>query len=69
MKKNVHPEYHQIEVTTTDGKKVKMFSTVKKDLVLDTDPLTHIAWTKVKKQGSTKGQADKFNKKYGSFGI
>lgn len=67
MKKNIHPSYHEIEVAMTDGKKVKMFSTVKKDLTLDVDPSTHIAWTKVKKATASKGQADKFNKKFGGF--
>ena len=39
MKKGIHPEYHEINVTTTDGKTVKMYSSVKKDLVLSTDNL------------------------------
>ena len=37
MKQGIHPEYHEINVTRTDGKTVKMYSTVKKDLVLSTD--------------------------------
>ena len=33
MKQGIHPEYHEINVTMTDGKTVKMYSSVKKDLV------------------------------------
>ena len=43
MKKGIHPEYHEINVTMTDGKTVKMYSSVKKDLVLSTDNLNHSA--------------------------
>ena len=31
MKKGIHPEYHEINVTRTDGKTVKMYSSVKKE--------------------------------------
>ena len=45
MKKGIHPEYHEINVTMTDGNTVKMYSSVKKDLVLSMDNLNHPAWT------------------------
>ena len=45
MKKGIHPEYYEINVTMTDGNTVKMYSSVKKDLVLSTDNLNHSAWT------------------------
>ncbi len=66
MKKNIHPKYNEISVTMTDGSKIKMFSTLSKDLALDVDPKTHTAWTKKTTKKST-GRSETFNKKFGSF--
>ncbi|MHA1540705.1 MAG: 50S ribosomal protein L31 [Alphaproteobacteria bacterium] len=66
MQKKIHPKYNEITVTMTDGSKVKMFSTMSKDLALDIDPTTHTAWTKKTTQKAT-GRSEKFNKKFGSF--
>ncbi|MDR1696888.1 MAG: 50S ribosomal protein L31 [Rickettsiales bacterium] len=67
MKKSTHPEYHEISVTTTDGKKIKMFSSVKKDHVLSTDNLNHPAWTG-QRVAVDKGQkAEDFKKKFAGF--
>ena len=44
MKKDVHPEYHLIDVKMTDGTIVKMKSTYGKEgsvLALDIDPSAH----------------------------
>lgn len=68
MKKDIHPKYHEINVTTTDGKTVKMYSSVKKDLVLSTDNLNHSAWTGQRNNAADKGQrAADFKKKFGGF--
>ncbi|MDR0726604.1 MAG: 50S ribosomal protein L31 [Rickettsiales bacterium] len=68
MKKGIHPQYHEINVTTTDGKTIKMFSSVKKDLVLSTDNLNHSAWTGQRSNSGEKGQrAADFKKKFGGF--
>lgn len=72
MKANIHPDYHEVTVVMTDGKEYKTRSTYGKEgdvLRLDVDPLTHPAW-----QGGTgkvveKGQLDKFQSRYGNFGI
>ncbi len=69
MKKGIHPKYNEITVTMTDGEQVKMFSTSSKDITVDVDPKSHIAWTKTKSQTVSGGQADKFNKKFAAFGI
>ena len=48
MKKDIHPDYHFINVKLTDGSIVKMRSTWGKDgetLSLDIDPTAHPAWT------------------------
>ena len=68
MKQGIHPEYHEINVTTTDGKTVKMYSSVKKDLVLSTDNLNHPAWTGQRSNVDTKGQrAAGFKSKFAGF--
>ncbi|MCL2338407.1 MAG: 50S ribosomal protein L31 [Proteobacteria bacterium] len=67
MKKNTHPEYHEINVTMTNGKTVKMYSSVKKDHVLSVDNHNHSAWTG-QRQTVDKGQrAADFKKKFGGF--
>jgi len=48
MKKEIHPDYHMIDVKMTDGTIVKMQSTYGNEgdtLVLDIDPSAHPAWT------------------------
>ncbi|MBN1783350.1 MAG: 50S ribosomal protein L31 [Alphaproteobacteria bacterium] len=66
MKKGIHPQYNEITVTMTDGEKVKMYSTLSKDMSLEVDPKTHSAWTKKTTQKAT-GRTESFNKKFGSF--
>ncbi len=68
MKKGIHPEYHEINVTMTNGKTIKMFSSVKKDLVLSTDNLNHSAWTGQRTNAGDKGQrASNFKNKFAGF--
>ncbi len=68
MKQGIHPEYHEINVTRTDGKTVKMYSSVKKDLVLSTDNLNHSAWTGQRSNTGDKGQrAAEFKSKFAGF--
>jgi len=48
MQKDIHPEYHVINVTMTDGTVFQTRSTWGKEgdtLNLDIDPTTHPAWT------------------------
>ncbi len=73
MKKDIHPEYHEITVVMTDGTEYKTRSTWGKPgdtLKLDVDPLTHPAWT----GGSTRivdteGQVARFNRRFEKFGL
>ncbi|MFT4716525.1 MAG: large subunit ribosomal protein L31 [Paracoccaceae bacterium] len=73
MKKDIHPEYHLIDVKMTDGTIVKMRSTYGSagdTLVLDIDPTVHPAWT----GGNTRlmdtgGRVSKFKKKYEGLGF
>lgn len=68
MKKDIHPDYHVIDVKMTDGTIVQMRSTYGAEgdtLTLDVDPTTHPAWTKgTQKLMDTGGRVSKFNKKY-----
>ncbi|WGI21188.1 50S ribosomal protein L31 [Amylibacter sp. IMCC11727] len=73
MKKDLHPDYHMIEVKLTDGTTYKTRSTYGEEgsaLTLDIDPSAHPAWT----GGNTKlmdagGRVSKFKKKYEGLGF
>ncbi|MEK7246491.1 MAG: 50S ribosomal protein L31 [Pseudomonadota bacterium] len=72
MKKDIHPEYHEITVVMTDGSLFKTRSTYGKagdTLKLDIDPKTHPAWTGVHRLIDSGGQLAKFNKRFKSFGL
>ena len=67
MKRDIHPDYHFINVKMTDGTTYKTRSTYGKtddNLNLEIDPLTHPAWTGgSQKQLDTGGRVSKFKKK------
>ncbi len=73
MKKDIHPDYHMIDVKMTDGTIVQMRSTWGAEgetLSLDIDPTVHPAWT----GGGTRlmdagGRVTKFKKKYEGLGF
>lgn len=70
MKKDIHPEYHEVTVTMTDGSEFKTRSTMKATtLRLDIDPKSHPAWTGVQRLMDSGGQLAKFNKRFASFGL
>ena len=72
MKKDIHPEYHVITVTMTDGSTFQTRSTFGEPgatLNLDIDPTSHPAWTGGAQKISDKGRVSKFNNKFGNFGI
>jgi len=72
MKKDIHPDYHEITVVMTDGSSFTTRSTLGKagdTLRLDIDPKSHPAWTGVQKLLDTGGQIAKFNKRFASFGL
>ena len=68
MRKDIHPDYHFINVKMTDGTTYKTRSTYGKtdeNLNLEIDPLTHPAWTGgSQKLLDTGGRVSKFKKKY-----
>ncbi len=72
MKKDIHPEYHEITIEMTDGTSYKTRSTWGKagaTLKLDIDPTSHPAWTGVHRLIDTGGQLAKFNKRFEGLGL
>ena len=72
MQADIHPDYHEVTVVMTDGKEYKTRSTKGKEgdvIRLDVDPLTHPAWQGGAGRVVEKGQLDKFQSRYGSFGL
>ena len=70
MKKDIHPESHEITVVFTDGSQVSMRSTWGKPgdvLKLDVDPLSHPAWTGTRHLVDTGGQLARFKNRYAGF--
>jgi large subunit ribosomal protein L31 len=71
MQKDIHPEYHMINVTMTNGTTFQTRSTWGKEgdtLNLDIDPTTHPAWTggdqKLMDRG---GRVSRFKDKFKGF--
>ena len=72
MKKDIHPEYHEITVQLTDGSEFTTRSTygsAGEVLRLDIDPTTHPAWTGEHRLVDSGGQVAKFKKRFGGFGL
>jgi large subunit ribosomal protein L31 len=72
MKKEIHPDYHEITVQMTDGTTFVTRSTWGEPgdtLRLDIDPKTHPAWTGQHRLVDTGGQVAKFNKRYADLGL
>jgi large subunit ribosomal protein L31 len=72
MKKDIHPDYHEITVLMTDGTEYTTRSTYGEPgdtLRLDIDPKTHPAYTGQHRLIDTGGQVAKFNKRYEGMGI
>ena len=72
MKKDVHPDYHEITVLMTDGSSYQTRSTYGQPgdtLRLDIDPKTHPAWTGVHRVVDSGGQVAKFNKRFAGLGL
>ena len=72
MKKDIHPDYHEINIVMTDGTEFKTRSTYGKPgqtMRLDIDPKTHPAWTGEHRLVDSGGQVAKFNKRFASFGL
>jgi len=72
VKKDTHPDYHDITVQMTDGSTYTTRSTwgsAGDTLKLDIDPKTHPAWTGVHRLLDSGGQLAKFNKRFQGLGL
>ncbi len=73
MKKDIHPDYHDITVVMTDGSSYATRTTwgaAGDTLRLDVDPKSHPAWIGgVGRLVDTAGQVAKFNKRFQDFGL
>jgi large subunit ribosomal protein L31 len=72
MKKEGHPNYHDITVQLTDGSSYQTRSTWGAEgdtLKLEIDPKSHPAWTGVQRLVDSGGQVAKFNKRFEGFGL
>ncbi len=72
VKKDIHPDYHEITIVMTDGTSFQTRSTWGEPgatLKLDIDPSTHPAWTGVHRLMDSGGQLAKFNKRFKDFQI
>ncbi len=70
MKKENHPDYHEINVVMTDGTTYKTRSTWGAEgdtITLDVDPKSHPAWTGGAMRISERGQVEKFNRRFQGF--
>ena len=73
MKKDIHPDYHAINVKLTNGETIQMRSTYGAEgdtLTLDIDPSVHPAWTGgTAHLMDTGGRVSRFKKRYSGFGF
>lgn len=73
MKKDIHPDYHEINVVMTDGTTYTTRSTWGKPgdtMKLDIDSKSHPAWTGGSQRlVDTEGQVAKFKKRFANLGI
>ncbi|MFO1070399.1 MAG: 50S ribosomal protein L31 [Geminicoccaceae bacterium] len=70
MKKDIHPDYHEITVVMTDGSTFQTRSTYGKagdSLSLDVDPKSHPAWTGGNVQVIERGRVEQFNRRFQNF--
>ena len=72
MRRGIHPNYHDINVTMTDGTVFQTRSTFGKpgdNISLDIDNKTHPAWTGVRQSLERGGRMDRFQQQYGNLGV
>ena len=72
MKKEIHPDYHEITIVMTDGSEFKTRSTWGEEgdvMKLEIDPKSHPAWTGEHRLVDSGGQVAKFNKRFQNIGL
>ena len=72
MKKEIHPDYHEITIVMTDGSEFKTRSTWGQEgdvMKLEIDPKSHPAWTGEHRLVDSGGQVAKLNKRFQNIGL
>jgi len=73
MKKDIHPDYHEITIVMTDGSEFKTKSTWGQDgevMKLEIDPKSHPAWIGGKASiNDSEGQVARFEKRFKNIKI
>lgn len=73
MKKNIHPNYHEITLLLTDGTSYNTRSTWGKEgdvMRLEIDRTSHHAWVGgAQRLLDSGGQLSRFNKRFKTFGL
>ena len=72
MKKEIHPDYHEITIVMTDGSEFKTRSTWGQEgdvMKLEIDPKSHPAWTGEHRLVDSGGQVAKLNKRFQNNGL
>jgi large subunit ribosomal protein L31 len=65
MKKDIHPQYHEINVTCSCGNSFQINSTISDDLRIEVCSACHTFYTGEQKIVDTAGRVDKFRQRYG----
>ena len=65
MKKDLHPNYPEVNVTCSCGNSFKTQSTIGKDLTIEVCSKCHPFYTGKQKILDTAGRVEKFKQKYG----
>jgi large subunit ribosomal protein L31 len=65
MKKDIHPQYHEIKVTCSCGNSFQINSTISDDFSIEVCSACHPFYTGEQKIVDTAGRVDKFRQRYG----
>jgi large subunit ribosomal protein L31 len=65
MKKDIHPQYHEINVTCSCGNSFQINSTLSADFSIEVCSACHPFYTGQQKIVDTAGRVDKFRQRYG----
>ena len=65
MKKDIHPQYHEINVTCSCGNSFQIKSTLSDDFSIEVCSACHPFYTGQQKIVDTAGRVDKFRQRYG----
>lgn len=64
MKKHIHPQYNSIVAFCSCGNRMKIYSTLNKDINLDVCSMCHPFYTGTQRIIDTKGRVNLFNKRF-----